>query len=106
MWAEAEVPVFVFESFILFLCLCLSRGKEVAARHPALARVKDGVGVRRGSSAGSPRVPRVLWPRCPHARRSREISTAGGGSPKPAGWFPGCRSPRRRSREITPPDRR
>ncbi len=32
--------VFVFESFYLFLSfVCLSRGKEVAARHPALACV-------------------------------------------------------------------
>ncbi len=31
--------VFVFESFVLFqsVCLCLSRGKEVAARNPAIA---------------------------------------------------------------------
>ncbi len=42
----------------------------------------------RGSSAGS---PRVRWPRCPHARRSREIYAAGGGYPKPAGGLPSSR---------------
>ncbi len=44
----------------------------------------------------------------PNARRSREISAAGGGYPKPAGWLPGSRvaaPPARCLREITPPDR-
>ncbi len=69
-----------------FVLVCLSRGKEVAARHPALARVKSvwefgGI----AASAASPLAA------SPHARRSREISTAGGGSPKPAGGLTSSR---------------
>ncbi len=79
--------VFVFESFYLFLSfVCLSRGKEVAARHPALACVMTAWefgGI--ASSAASPLAA------SPHARRSREISAAGGGSPKPAGGLPSSR---------------
>ncbi len=78
--------VFVFESFILFQCLCLSRGKEVAARHPALAHVKWAW--EFGGIATSAASPLAV---SPHARRSREISATGGGSPKPAGWLPSSR---------------
>ncbi len=65
---------------------CLSRGKEVAARHPALARVKWAW--EFGGFAASAASPLAA---SPHARRSREISAAGGGSPKPAGGLPSSR---------------
>ncbi len=72
------------KSFYLFLSfVCLSRVKEVAARHPALARVKSAW--EFGGSAASPLAA------SPHARQSREISAAGGGSPKSAGWLPSSR---------------
>ncbi len=80
--------VFVFESFILFqsVCLCLSRGKEVATRPPALAHCMTawefgGIAV----SAASPLAA------SPHARQSREISASGCGYPKPADWLPSSR---------------
>ncbi len=40
---------FVFESFVLFqsVCLCLSRGMEVAARYSRHSPLQVGVGVRR-----------------------------------------------------------
>ncbi len=75
------------KSFYLFLSfVCLSRGKEVAARHPALAHVKSAW--EFGGIAASAASPLAANP---HARRSREISAAGGGSPKPAGWLPSSR---------------
>ncbi len=85
--------LFVFlRSFYLIqsVWLCLSRGKEVAARNPAIAHCKTawefGVGVRRDRCECRESVGRdALMP------------AAGGGSPKPAGWFPGCRSPGCRS---------
>ncbi len=48
-----------FTLFCSCVFVCLSRGKVVAARHPALA-----CSSRRGNSAGSPRVrwPRALMP--------------------------------------------
>ncbi len=66
--------------------LCLSRGKEVAARNPTIAHCKrawefGGITV----SAASPLAA------SPHARRSQEISAAGGGSPKPADGLPSSR---------------
>ncbi len=84
-----------FKSLLFCSCLCLSRGKEVATRPSALARVKSAwefCGI-----AASP------LPASPHARRSREISAAGCGYSKPAGWLPSSRvaaHPARRSREI------
>ncbi len=79
--------VFVFESFYLFLSfVCLSCGKEVAARHPALACVMTAW--EFGGIAASAVNPLAS---SPHARRSREISAAGGGSPKPAGGLPSSR---------------
>ncbi len=91
--------LFVFWKVFICSCVCLSRGKEVAARHPARSPRQDGVGVRRGSSAGSPRVPRVHWPRAlMPADRGRYIAGC---------LVPGLPLPQaRRSREITPPDRR
>ncbi len=69
--------VFVFESFYLFLSfVCLSRGKEVAARHPALSCVMTAW--EFGGIAASAASPLAA---SPHARRSREISATGGGSP-------------------------
>ncbi len=75
--------VFVFESFYLFLSfVCLSRGKEVAARHPALACVMTA-----WEFGGIAARPRALLP----ADRGRY--------PPPAVALPsppaGCRSPRR-----------
>ncbi len=75
--------VFCFLKSFYFVPVCLSRGKEVAARHPALARVMSAW--EFGGIAASPLAA------SPHARRSREISAAGGGSPKPAGWLPSSR---------------
>ncbi len=67
--------VFVLESFVLFqsVCLCLSRGKEVAARNPAIAHCKTAW--EFGGIAASAVSPLAA---SPHARRSREISAAGG----------------------------
>ncbi len=59
--------------------MCLSRGKEVAARNPAIAHCKRAW--EFGGIAASAASPLAA---SPHARRSREISAAGGGSPKPA----------------------
>ncbi len=76
----------VFEKSFVCSCLCLSRGKEVATRPSALARVKSAWefgGI--AASAASPLAP------SPHARRSREISAAGCGYPKPAGWLSSSR---------------
>ncbi len=81
----AHSPRFVFhfqKSFVLFL-FCLFRGKEVAAHHPAIAHCKSAW--EFGGIVASPLAA------SPHARRSREISAAGGGSPKPAGWLPSSR---------------
>ncbi len=78
------------KSFYLFLCFVCSAAWKSPLVIPALAHCKSAWefgGI--AASAASPLTAR------PHARRSREISAAGGGSPKPAGWFPGCRSPRR-----------
>ncbi len=75
-----------FGKFLFCSCVCLSRGKEVATRPSALARVKSAWefgGI--ASSAASPLAA------SPHARRSREISAAGCGYPKPAGWLPSSR---------------
>ncbi len=76
-----------FKSFYLFLCFVCSAAWKSPLVIPALAHCKSAW--EFGGIAASPLTAR------PHARRSREISAAGGGSPKPAGWFPGCRSPRR-----------
>ncbi len=88
----AHSPRFVFrfflKSFVLFqfVCLCLSRGKEVAARNPAIAHCKTAW--EFGGIAASAVSPLAA---SPHARRSREISATGGGSPKPAGGLPSSR---------------
>ncbi len=64
------------KSFVLFqsVCLCLSRGKEVAARNPAIAHCKTAW--EFGGIAAS---PLAAMPSCPPI----------------AGDIPGCRSPRR-----------
>ncbi len=59
--------------FCFVLVFCLSRGKEVAARHPALAR---------GWCVG------VRWDR-------RECRESSGRELCSVVWFPGCHSPRR-----------
>ncbi len=87
----AHSPRFVFrfqKSFVLFqsVCLCLSRGKEVAARNPALAHCKTAW--EFGGIAASATSPLAA---SPHARRSREISAAGCGYSKPAGGLPSSR---------------
>ncbi len=96
------LKVFCFVPVCLF---CLSRGKEVVARHSALARVKSAW--EFGGIAASPLAA------SPHARRSREISAADCGYPKPAGWLPSSRVPgspltqaRRIAADSSPPDRR
>ncbi len=87
--AHSSHFVFSFSKVFCFvLVFCLSRGKEVAARHPALAHCKSAW--EFGGITASPLVA------SPHARRSRENSAAGGGSPKPAGGLPS-------SRVATPP---
>ncbi len=88
----AHSPRFVFRfqrSFDLFqsVCVCLSRGKEIAARNPAIAHCKKTW--EFGGIATSPLAA------SPHARRSREISGC---------LVPGLPLPQaRRSRDITPP---
>ncbi len=88
---------FPFFKSVLFCSCCLSRGKEVATRPPAIAHCR-----MRGSSAGSPWVPRVLWSRALFGPPAGAIPSP------PAGCLvPGLPLPQaRRSREITPPDRR
>ncbi len=98
--------VFRFEKFLFCssVCVCLSRGMEVAARHSRHSPLQVGVGV----PAGSPRVPRVHWPRAlMPADRGRYPSPAVAlPSPPAACLVPGLPLPQaRRSREITPPDR-
>ncbi len=78
--------------FVPVCLFCLSRGKEVAACHPALACVKSAW--EFGGIAASPLAA------SPHARRSREISAAGCGYPKPAGWSPSSRI----AADSSPPD--
>ncbi len=77
---------FPFLKVFCFVSVCLSRGKEVAARHPAIAHCKSAW--EFGGIAASAASPLVA---SPHARRSLEISAAGGGSPKPAGGLPSSR---------------
>ncbi len=78
--------VFRFSTVFCFVPVCLSRGKEVATRSPALAHCRTAWefgGIT--ASAASPLAA------SPHARRSREISASGCGYPKPAGWLPSSR---------------
>ncbi len=80
--------VFVFESLYfvpvsLFMSVPRQGSRHSSSRHSPL---QDGVGVRRDRRESVGR----------DARRSREISAAGGGSPKPAGGLPS-------SRVATPP---
>ncbi len=97
----AHSPRFVFrfqKSLFLFQCVCLSRGKEVAARNPAIAHCKRAW--EFGGIAASPLAT------SPHARRSREISAAAVALPSPPTGclVPGFPLPQaRRLREITPP---
>ncbi len=76
---------FCFVRFLksFYFCSCLSRGKEVTTRPSALARVKSAW--EFGGIAASAASPLAM---SPHARRSREISAAGCGYPKPASWLP------------------
>ncbi len=121
----APSPRFCFvrflKSFYLFV-FCLSRGKEVAARHPALAHVKwawEFGGIAASPLAASPpaRRPREITPpsAAHRARRSREITPPfAAHEPEPAvrgrsrrrSRLPQARRSRlpqaRRSREITP----
>ncbi len=76
------LKVFCFVS----VCLCLSRGKEVAARNPAIAHCKTAW--EFGGIAASPLAA------SPHARRSREISAAG----------PPLTHARRIAADSSPPD--
>ncbi len=75
-----------FKSVLFCSCICLSRGKEVATRPPAIAHCRTAW--EFGGIATSAASPLAA---SPHARRSREISAAGGGSPKPAGGLPSSR---------------
>ncbi len=92
------------KSFVLFqsVCLCLSRGKEVAARNPAIAHCKSAW--EFGGIAASAASPRALMP----ADRGRYPPPAVALPSPPAGCLvPGLPLPQaHRSREITPPDRR
>ncbi len=75
--------VFVFESFVLVpVCVCPAAWKSPLVI-PAIAHCKSAW--EFGGIATSPLAA------SPHARRSREISAAGGGSPKPAGGLPSSR---------------
>ncbi len=65
-----------FSKVFVLVPVCLSRGKEVAARNPAIAHCKRAW--EFGGIAASAASPLAA---SPHARRSREISAAGGGSP-------------------------
>ncbi len=88
-----------FKCFVLFQSVCflsVPRHGSHRSLYPAIAHCKTAW--EFAACAAS------LLAASPHARRSREISAAGGGSPKPAGGLPSSRV--RRSREITPPDRR
>ncbi len=75
-----------FEKFLfcssLFVCVCPAAWKSLLVI-PAIAHCKTAW--EFGGIAASPLAA------SPHARRSREISTAGGGSPKPAGGLPSSR---------------
>ncbi len=66
--------------------VCLSRGKEVTTRPTALAHCRTAW--EFGGIAASAASPLAT---SPHARRLREISAAGGGSPKPTGGLPSSR---------------
>ncbi len=77
---------FPFLKVFCFVSVCLSHGKEVGTHPSALARVKSAW--EFGGIATSAASPLAA---SPHARRSREISAAGCGYPKPAGWLPSSR---------------
>ncbi len=68
----------VFILFLSFVCLCLSRGKEVAARNPALAHCKRAW--EFGGIAASAVSPMAVMPSCPpiagDIRRRRWLSQA------------------------------
>ncbi len=78
--------VFHFSKVFCFVLVCLSRGKEVAARNPAIAHCKSAW--EFGGIAASASSPLAA---SPHARRSRKISAVGCGYPKPAGWLSSSR---------------
>ncbi len=74
--------VFCFVPVSLFpVCPAAWKLPLVISHHSPL---QDGVGVRRGSLAGSPRVPRVRWPRA-------LMPADRGRYPKPAGGLPSSR---------------
>ncbi len=77
---------FRFSKVFCFVLVCLSRGKEVATRPPALAHCRTAW--EFGGIAASAASPLAA---SPHARRSREISASGCGYPKPTGWLSGSR---------------
>ncbi len=78
----AHSPRFVFRFFFISLCFgsCVSVPRQGSRRsYPAIAHCKRAW--EFGGIAASAASPLAA---SPHARRSREISAAGGGSPKPA----------------------
>ncbi len=80
--------VFRFEKFYfvpVFVCVCPTAWKSPLVI-PAIAHCKSAW--EFGGIAASAASPLAA---SPHARRSREISVAGGGSPKPAGSLPSSR---------------
>ncbi len=98
--------VFRFEKFLFCssVCVCLSRGMEVAARHSRHSPLQVGVGVRRvrrecrESTGREPSCPPIAG----DIRRRRWLSQAR----RHPCLVPGLPLPQaRRSREITPPDR-
>ncbi len=98
--------VFRFEKFLFFssVCVCLSRGMEVAARHSRHSPLQVGVGVRRDrrecreSTGREPSCPPIAG----DIRRRRWLSQAR----RHSCLVPGLPLPQaRRSREITPPHR-
>ncbi len=98
--------VFRFEKFLFCssVCVCLSRGMEVATRHSRHSPLQVGVGVRRDrrecreSTGREPSCPPIAG----DIRRRRWLSQAR----RHPCLVPGLPLPQaRRSREITPPDR-
>ncbi len=90
--------------FCSSVCVCLSRGMEVAARHSRHSPLQVGVGVRRDHRECRESIGRE--PSCPpiagDIRRRRWLSQAR----RHPCLVPGLPLPQaRRSREITPPDR-
>ncbi len=75
-----------FEKFLFVPVSVCPAARKSPLVIPLVARVKTAWEFGRiAASAASPLAT------SPHAHRSREISAAGGGSPKPAGWLPSSR---------------